>query len=105
MSTLDFIMGLSKTKKHNDSIMVVVDKLSKKTHFNPVKSTYKIVEISKIFVKEIFQFHGIPKVVISDKNVKFTSTFWKALFIVLGMQDQFSTAYYLQKDGKTEWVN
>lgn len=62
--TLDFIIGLPRYKKKNDSIMVVVDKLSKITHFIPKKSTYKIVEIVNIFMKEIFRLHGIPKVVI-----------------------------------------
>ena len=49
--TMDFITGLPRTKKHNDSIMVVVDKLSKETHFIPVKSTYKVVNIADVFLK------------------------------------------------------
>ena len=51
---MDFIMGLPKRKKKNDSIFVVVDKLSKATHFILVKSTYKAVHIVEIFLKEIF---------------------------------------------------
>ena len=64
--TLDFITELAKTRKQNDSIMVVVDKLSKAPHFIPVKSTYKVVNIGDIFMKEIFRLHGIPKIVIID---------------------------------------
>ena len=56
-------------------------------------------------MKEIFRLHGIPKVVISDRDVKFTSTFWKALFSGLGTQIQFSTAYHPQTDRQTERVN
>ena len=48
---MDFIIGLPRTEKLNDSIMVVVDKLSKETHFIPVKSTYKYVNIVDIFMK------------------------------------------------------
>jgi hypothetical protein len=48
--------------------MVVVDKLSKETHFIPVKSTYKAINIVDIFMKEIFRLHGVPKVVIFDRQ-------------------------------------
>jgi hypothetical protein len=63
--SLDFITGFPKTQKKNDSIMVVIDKLSKSAHFIPVKSTYKAINIAEIFMKEIFRLHGIPKMVIS----------------------------------------
>jgi len=72
--SLDFIRGLPHTRKQHDSIIVVVDKLSKTAHFVPAKSAYKTVEITNIFMKEIFRLHGIPKVVILDRDVKFTST-------------------------------
>ena len=55
--------------------MVVVDKLSKKAHFIPVKTTYKAANIADIFLKQIFRLHGIPKVIISDRDPKFTSNF------------------------------
>jgi len=60
--------------------MVVIDKLSRYTHFIPIKSTFKDINITKIFMKEIFRLHGIPKMVISSRDVKFTSAFWKELF-------------------------
>jgi hypothetical protein len=103
--SLDFITGLPKTQKQNDSIMVVIDKLSKSAHFIPVKSTYKAINIAEIFMKEIFRLHGIPKMVISDRDVKFTSTFWKELFAGLDTNLNFSTSYHPQMDGKTERTN
>ena len=69
---MDLIMGLPKNKKKNDSIFVVVDKLSKATHFILVKSTYKVVRIVNIFLKDIFRLHGIPKEIILDRDTKFT---------------------------------
>jgi hypothetical protein len=69
---MDFITRLPRSSKQNDSIMVVVDKLSKTTHFILVKSTYKAINIAQIFVKEIFRLHKIPKFIISDRDVKFT---------------------------------
>ena len=61
--------------------MVVVDKLTKATHFILVKSTRKTDDIAKIFMKEIFKLHGLPKAIVSKRDVKFTSNFWKGLFV------------------------
>ena len=63
---MDFIMGIPKSKKKNDSIFVLVDKLSKASHFIPVNLAYKAVHIVDIFFKEIFRSHMIPKEIISD---------------------------------------
>ena len=79
--------------------MVVVDKLSKETHFIPVKSTYKDDKISIILMKEILKLHGLSKAIVSDRDVKFTSNFWKGLFADLGTKLNFSTTYYPQTDG------
>ena len=98
---MDFITDLPKNFRQHDSIMVVFDKLSKATHFIPVKSSYKAVNIANIFMKEIFRLHGVPKVIVLDIDVKFTGNFWKALFKGLGTQLNFSTAYHPQMDGKT----
>ena len=103
--TVDFITGLLKRKKKNDSIFVVIDKMSKAAHFIPVKSTYKALNIVNIFLKEIFRLHGIPKAIISDRDVKFIGNFWRSVFSRLEMQLKFSTAYHLQMDGQTERVN
>jgi hypothetical protein len=103
--SMDFITGLPMTVKKHDSIMVVVDKLSKVAHFIPVKSTHKANDIANIFMKEIFRLHGLPKAIISDRDTKFTSNFWKGLFQELGTQLKFSTAYHPQTDGQTERVN
>lgn len=103
--SMDFITGLPRTKKNNDSIMVVVDKLSKEAHFIPVQSTYRAVQIAHIFMQNVFKLHGLPKTIIFDRDVKFTSTFWKALFTELGTQLNFSTTYHPQTDGQIERVN
>ena len=102
---MHFITGLSKSKKQNDSIFVVIDKLSKAAHFIPMKSTYKEVKITDIFLKEIFRLHGIPKAIISDRDTKFIDKFWRSLFSRLEMQLKFSTSYIPQMDGHIERVN
>ena len=55
--------------------MVVVDKLSKETHFIPIKTTHKDANIADIFMKEIFSLHGILKVIVSDIDPKFNGNF------------------------------
>ena len=82
--------------------MVVIDNLSKYAHFIPVRSTFKDINIDKIFMKEIFRLHGIPKMVISYRDVKFTSSFWKELFAGLNTNLNFSTSYHPETDGQTK---
>ena len=96
---MDFITDLPKNFKQHDSIMLVVDKLSNASHFIHVKSTYKVVNIADIFMKDIFRIHDVPKVMVSDRDAKFTSNFRKSLFKGLGTQLNFSTAYHPQTDG------
>ena len=103
--SMDFITGFPMTMRQHDSIMVVVNKLTKAAHFIPVKSTHKTDDIAKIFMKEIFKLHGLPKAIVSDRDVKFTSNFWKGLFVDLGTKINFSIAYHPQIEGKTKRVN
>ena len=70
----------------------MVDKLTRETHFIPVKASHKMDDIAKISMKEIFKLHGLPKAIVSDRDVKFTSNFWKGLFADLGTKLNFSTA-------------
>ncbi|MCO5576140.1 hypothetical protein L7F22_029948 [Adiantum nelumboides] len=88
-----------------DFIMVIVHMLTKVSHLIPVKKTYTASDISRLFVKEIFRLHGLPKRIISDRDAKFTSKFWKALFEALRTQLCFSSAYHPQSDGQTKRVN
>ena len=96
---MDFIIGFPMTWRKHDSITVVVDKLTNASHFITVKSTHKTDDIAKIFMKEIFKLHGFPKEIVSDRDVKFTSNFWKGLFADLGTKLNFSTAYHPQTNG------
>ena len=79
--------------------MVVVDKLSKEAHFVPVKTTYKAANFVDIFLKQIFRLQGIPKVIISNRDPKFMSNFWKSLFKGLNTTLNFSTSFHSQTDG------
>ena len=97
--SLDFITGLPKNQNQNDSIMVVVVKLSKAAHFIAVKTTFKAANIVDIFLKQIFRPHGVPKVIISNRDPKFTGNFRKSLFKGLNTTLNFSTSFHPQTDG------
>jgi hypothetical protein len=64
--TMDFIIGLPRMNKKHDSIMVVVDKLTKATHFMPMKTMHTMTNIEEIFMKKIARLHGIPRTIISN---------------------------------------
>jgi hypothetical protein len=102
---MDFIMGLPRTGKLHDLIMVVVDNLKKDTHFIPLKTNQKETDFADIFMKEVARLHKIPKTIVSDRDLKFTSNFWKGLFKGFRMNLNFSTSYLPEYDGHTERVN
>jgi len=105
VTSMDFIIGLPRTLRQHDSIMVVVNRLSKVAHFNPVKPTYSASEVEQVFIMEIMRLHGFPKNIVLDRDSKFTSKFWKELFVGLGIELDFSTTYHPQTNGQTERVN
>jgi hypothetical protein len=100
-----FFTRLPISTKQNDAIMVVVDKLRKSVHFIPIKSTRMVIDIAQIFMKEVFRLHGMPKEIVSDRDTKFTSNFWKSLMASLETKLLFSTAYHPQTNRQTERVN
>jgi hypothetical protein len=103
--TMDFIMGFPRTGKMHDSIMVVVDKLTKIVHKIPLKTTHKVADVVDIFMKEVARLHGIPKTIVSDRDPKFTSNFWKGLYKGFRTNLNFIPAYHLESDGQIERVN
>ena len=103
--TIDFITKLPRTTRQHDSIMVVVDKLTKDAHFVPVNTMHTTTDIAEIFMKEIVRLHGIPRTIVSDRGTKFTSNFWRGLFKGFGTNLNFNTTYHPHTDGRIERVN
>eukprot|EP00253_Pinus_taeda_P014513 PITA_14513 len=101
--SMDFITGLLLTSQRHNAILVVVDKLTKSAHFIPVRDTYDVADVARVFISEIIRFHGVPKKIISDRDSRFTSRFW--MQTALGTQLNLSTAYHPETNGQTERVN
>ena len=100
--TMDFVLGLPKTQKGFNSIWVIVDRLTKSAHFLPVKKTFSMDQYANLYVSEIVRLHGVPLSIVSDRDPKFTSAFWKSLHKAMGTQLKFSTAFHPQTDGQSE---
>jgi hypothetical protein len=103
--TLDFIMDLPVSASGNDAILVLVDKLTKYVHLVPTRKICTAEDMSRLFLAHIFQYHGVPKVLISDRDPRFTSALWKAFCHHLGIEPRFSTAFHPETDGQTERTN
>ena len=73
--SMDFIVQLPTTRQGNDAIMVFTDYLTKRAIFQPTNTTVTAPEVAKIFFNSVFRYHGLPKVIVSDRDAKFTSHF------------------------------
>ncbi|KAL0561647.1 hypothetical protein IC582_002087 [Cucumis melo] len=103
--SMDFITGLSRTLRGFTVIWVVVDRLTKSAHFVPGKSTYTASKWAQMYMSEIVRLHGVPVSIVSDRDARFTSKFWKGLQTAMGTGLDFSTAFHPQTDGQTERLN
>eukprot|EP00253_Pinus_taeda_P011774 PITA_11774 len=103
--SMDFVVGLPLTSQRHNAILVIVDKLTKSAHFIPVRDTYDVTDVVRVFVNEVIRLHGLPTKIISDRDSRFTSRFWTSFQSALGTQLNLSTAYHPEIDGQTERVN
>jgi len=99
---MDFITKLPRTSSSHDTIWVIVDRLTKSAHFLAIKETDKFDTLAKLYIKEIVSKHGVPVSIISDRDSRFTSGFWRAFQKAFGTRLDMSTAFHPQTDGQSE---
>ncbi|KAI3754798.1 hypothetical protein L1987_54589 [Smallanthus sonchifolius] len=98
----DFITKLPRTAKGHDTIWVIVDRLTKSAHFLPIRETFSSERLAEVFINEIIARHGKPLTIVSDRDTRFTSRFWKRFHEAMGTRLNISTAYHQQTDGQSE---
>ncbi|GJY46036.1 putative reverse transcriptase domain-containing protein [Tanacetum coccineum] len=100
---MDLVTKFPKTSSGHDTIWIIVDLLTKSTHFLPMREDYKMDRLARLYLNEIGARHGVSISIISDRNSRFTSRFWQSMEEALGIRLDMSMAYHPQTDGQIEF--
>lgn len=103
--SMDFVTGLPRTRQGYDAIYVFVDKFSKMVHLAACRKTCSAAQAAHLFQSNVIKLHGTPEALLSDRDTRFTGTYWKAMCDALKIKSKLSTAYHPQTDGQTERTN
>ncbi|XP_059639261.1 uncharacterized protein LOC132281583 [Cornus florida] len=99
---MDFVIGFPRSRRGNEAVWVIINRLTKTAHFLPIKATDDAEKLGVLYVKEIVRLHGVPVTIVSDRDSKFTSKFWEGLQVAFGSALHLSTAFHPQTDGQSE---
>ena len=103
--TMDLITDLPPTKQGFDSILTIVDRATKLVRFAPTRKEIGAQELARVFRQVWYRHYGLPKVLITDRDRRFTSNFWRSFFTSVGTTLRMSTAFHPQTDGQSERAN
>ena len=99
---MNFVSGLPKIQRGHDTIWVIVDRLTKSTHYLSISMKYSLEKLAKLYLDEIIRLHGMAVSIVSDQDPQFISRFWQKMQEMLGTKLSFSTTYHPQIDGQSE---
>ncbi|KAA3470022.1 DNA/RNA polymerases superfamily protein [Gossypium australe] len=99
---MGFVMGLPLTPSKKDVVWIVIDRLTNSSHFIPVRVDYSLNKLANLYVSEIVRLHRVPLPIISGRDPRFTSRFWKNVQEALGTKLSFSTTFHPQTDGQSK---
>ena len=106
---MDFVTGLlvSANWRGNsyNSILIIVDYLTKMVHYKPVKVTIDAPGLAEVILDVVVQHHGLPNSIVTDRSLLFTLKFWSLLCYLLGIKQRLSTSFHPQTDGQTKRQN
>ena len=91
---MDFVTYFPRTSRRHDVVWVIVDRLTKSTHFLAVWMTFTLKEFCRLYIREIVRLHGVPVSIVSDMDPRFTAHFWKSFQKAMGTQLTMSTAFH-----------
>ena len=99
---MDFVTHLPWTSQRHDVVWVIVEWLMKSVHFLTVWMTFIMERFCRLYIREIVRLHGLPVSIVSDRDPRFTTHFWKSFQKAMGTQLTMSTAFHPHTDGQSE---
>ena len=99
---MDLVTHLPRKPRRHDAVWVIVDRLMKSTHFLVVRITFTLEEFYWLYIREIVQLHGVAVSIVSDRDPRVTTHFWKSFQKAMGTRLTMSTAFHPQTDGQSE---
>ena len=99
---MDFVTHFPRTLQRHDAVWVIVDRLTKLTHFLTVRMTFTLEKLCRLYIQEIVRLHGVLVSIVSNRDPRFTTHFWKSFQKAMGTQLTMTTAFHPQTDGQLE---
>ena len=99
---MDFVTHLPRTQQRHDAVWVIVDRLTKSAHFLAVQMTFALEKFCRLYIREIVRLHEVPVSIVSDRDPRFTTHFWKSFQKAMGTRLTMSTTSHPQTDGQFE---
>ena len=99
---MDFVTHLPRTWQRHDAVWVIVGRLTKSAHFLAVRMTFTLEEFFRLYIREIVWLHGVPVSIVSNRDLRLTTHFWKSFQKAIGTQLTMNTTFHPQTDGQSK---